>query len=95
MSKKDLYKQELTAIAQKIGELEAERDEHTLVIETLEPLDPNRVAFRLVGGVLCQQTVQQVLPVIIENKKGIQNLMKQLGQTYTAKDKEMREQISG
>ena len=43
-------KQELQAIAQKIGELEQEKEEHQLVIDTIKPLDADRACFRLVGG---------------------------------------------
>ncbi|KAL3775587.1 hypothetical protein ACHAW5_003490 [Stephanodiscus triporus] len=46
---------EMQGLVQNLTKIEMERNEHRLVEETLEPLDPDRRAFRLVGGVLvCQ-----------------------------------------
>ena len=84
-------KQELTSIAQKIGELEMERDEHNLVIETLTPLPKDRTCFRLVGGVLVERNVEQVLPAVVQNRDGIQQIMKTLGQSYANKEKDVQE----
>jgi len=64
-------KQELTAIAQKIGELEQEKDEHQLVIDTIKPLDSGRTCYRLVGGILVQKTVKEVLPAVEQNQQGV------------------------
>ena len=64
-------KQELQAIATKIGELEAEKDEHQLVIDTISPLNPDRTCFRLVGGVLVKKTVKETLPLVDQNKQGV------------------------
>jgi len=38
------------------------------VIETLHSADPERKCFRLIGGVLCERTVKDVLPQLVENK---------------------------
>ncbi|KAL3770558.1 hypothetical protein ACHAWU_007830 [Discostella pseudostelligera] len=43
---------EMQNLIQTLTKVEMERNEHRLVEETLEPLDPDRRAFRLVGGVL-------------------------------------------
>jgi len=43
---------EMQGLIQNLTKVEMERNEHRLVEETLEPLDPDRRAFRLVGGVL-------------------------------------------
>lgn len=52
----------------KISELELERNEHLLVEETLQPLDPHRRAFRLVGECLVERTVGEVLPLVQANR---------------------------
>lgn len=39
-----------------------------LVIETLKEVDENRRCFRLVGGVLVERTVKDVLPALVNNK---------------------------
>jgi prefoldin subunit 2 len=41
--------------------------EHTLVLQTLEPLDEGRKCFRLVGGVLVEQTVGTARPTVQGN----------------------------
>ena len=64
-------KQDLQNSATKIGELEQEKDEHQLVIDTISPLDPERTCFRLVGGVLVKKTVRDTLPMVDQNKQGV------------------------
>ncbi|KAJ3109955.1 Prefoldin subunit 2 [Phlyctochytrium bullatum] len=84
-------KQELQGIASKIGELEMERDEHKLVIETMEPLESSRKACRLVGGVLLERTVGEVLPEVkhnMDNVEKIQKLLMQLAQTFKKKEED-------
>ncbi len=48
-----------------------ERDEHKLVVETLTKLESERKAFRLVGGVLVERTVGEVLPIVSQNFDGV------------------------
>ncbi|KAI8904287.1 Prefoldin beta-like protein [Gorgonomyces haynaldii] len=84
-------KQELNQLAQKIGELEQERDEHTLVIDTLDKCDPKRPCYRMIGGVLVEQTVEKVKPQVEENRQGIMAVMRQLGQAYAEKEQKVRE----
>ena len=55
----------------KIAELEVDRNEHQLVEETLKPLDPKRRAYRLVGEVLVERTVQEVLPSVTANRENV------------------------
>ncbi|KAK9768910.1 Cochaperone prefoldin complex subunit [Basidiobolus ranarum] len=81
-------KQELQAIAQKVGELEMETEEHKLVIDTISPLDPERKCFRLVGGVLVERTVKDVLPALQTNQDGIKKVIEQLLQSYKKKEEE-------
>jgi Prefoldin subunit len=45
----------------------AQVQEHTLVLQTLEPLDEGRKCFRLVGGVLVEQTVGTARPTVQGN----------------------------
>lgn len=65
---------DLQALAGKIGELEQEADEHTLVLNTLNEVlaeEPDRKCFRLVGGVLVERTVKDVVPVLQTNRDGV------------------------
>uniref|UniRef100_A0A6S8XZL5 Prefoldin subunit 2 n=1 Tax=Ditylum brightwellii TaxID=49249 RepID=A0A6S8XZL5_9STRA len=83
---------ELTAecsnLVNKITELEQDRNEHKLVEETLKPLDPNRRAFRLVGGVLVERTVGEVLPSVASNRSNLDEVIKNLEARLETKQKE-------
>lgn len=63
--------QEQQQLAQKISEFEMDRNEHILVEETLTPLDPSRRAYRLVGEVLVERTVEEVLPSVKKNRENV------------------------
>ncbi|RUS17579.1 Prefoldin beta-like protein [Endogone sp. FLAS-F59071] len=82
------YKAELQALAQKAGELEAEAEEHKLVIDTIAPLDEGRKCFRMVGGVLVERTVKDVLPALQTNFDGLNMVIQQLMQNYKKKEEE-------
>lgn len=43
----------------------------SLVIDTLKDVDPSRKCFRLVGGVLVERTVKEVLPALETNKEQV------------------------
>lgn len=52
-------------------QLTVEHDEHKLVIESLSKLETERKAFRLIGGVLVERTVGEVLPDVTKNFAGV------------------------
>ena len=69
---------------EKLSDLESQSDEHTLVIQTyaltfcdhllirsLKPMPLDRKCFRMVGGVLVERTVGEVLPALEETQKGV------------------------
>lgn len=62
-----------------------------MVVDTLEPLEATRRAYRLVGGVLVERTVGEVLPTVKANQEGIKQLLEQLGATRASKEKEAAE----
>ncbi|KAH8926733.1 Prefoldin beta-like protein [Atractiella rhizophila] len=87
-------KQELQALVSKVGELEKDKDEHTLVIETLDEvqtLDPDRKCFRLIGGVLVESNVKDVLPALKGNVDGISRLVTTLTGQYEEKEKQFEQ----
>ena len=63
--------QECDQLARKIAEFEVDRNEHILVEETLKPLDGSRRAYRLVGDVLVERSVQEVLPSVTSNRENV------------------------
>ena len=75
---------EIQKIASKISELEQEVQEHQLVIDTLTPLDGERKAFRLMGGILVERTVKEVLPDVTQNQAGVQDFLAKLAERLNA-----------
>jgi prefoldin subunit 2 len=75
----------------KISELNLEKDEHRLVVETLQKLEGERKAYRLVGGVLVERTVGEVLPIVNSNFEGISELLTKLDESMKQKDAERKE----
>jgi len=84
-------KSEIIAMENKLTELDVDRREHDLVIGTISKLEPERKCFRLIGGVLAERTVNELLPTLEANKKNIELLMENLIQQLEAKQKESNE----
>lgn len=55
------------------------------VIDTLKTVDENRKCFRLIGGVLCERTVKDVLPQLNDAKDQLEKLVGQRQEQLTAK----------
>uniref|UniRef100_A0AC11C3L1 Prefoldin subunit 2 n=1 Tax=Ovis aries TaxID=9940 RepID=A0AC11C3L1_SHEEP len=83
--------QEQRGLASKAAELEMELNEHSLVIDTLKEVDETRKCYRMVGGVLVERTVKEVLPALENNKEQIQKIIETLTQQLQAKGKELNE----
>ncbi|KAF8484637.1 Prefoldin beta-like protein [Russula ochroleuca] len=80
---------DLQNLASKIGELEQEAEEHVLVLSTLNEAlaeEPDRKCFRLIGGVLVERTVQDVVPALQTNRDGIRKVIASLTEQYKAKE---------
>uniref|UniRef100_A0A674GXQ3 Prefoldin subunit 2 n=1 Tax=Taeniopygia guttata TaxID=59729 RepID=A0A674GXQ3_TAEGU len=71
VSRFNRLRQDQRGLASKAAELELELNEHTLVIETLREVDPTRKCFRMVGGVLVERTVKEVLPALESNREQV------------------------
>lgn len=84
-------RQEQRSMASKAAELEMEINEHSLVIETLKDVDPSRKCFRLVGGVLVERTVKEVLPALESNKEQISKIVETLNTQMQTKGRELTE----
>lgn len=83
------YKNTLQQIAQKIGDVEQETEEHKLVLETLEPLPQDRKCFRMINGVLVERTVKDVVPALKTNSEGLKKVLEDLLKQYKLKQEEM------
>ncbi|KAM7138291.1 death effector domain-containing protein isoform 3-T3 [Macrochelys suwanniensis] len=84
-------RQEQRSLASKAAELELELNEHSLVIDTLREVDPTRKCYRMVGGVLVERTVKEVLPALESNKEQINKIIETLTQQLQAKGQELNE----
>ncbi|KAF5359019.1 hypothetical protein D9758_004851 [Tetrapyrgos nigripes] len=85
------FQNDLQSLATKIAELEGEADEHNLVLSTLTEVlveEPDRKCFRLIGGVLVERTVKDVVPALQTNRDGIRKAVKALADQYQTKEKE-------
>jgi prefoldin subunit 2 len=55
----------------KITELQGQEQEYKLVSDTMKPMEGNRKCFQLIGTVLVEKSVQDVLPNIDRNRDGV------------------------
>ncbi|XP_026123084.1 prefoldin subunit 2-like [Carassius auratus] len=84
-------RQEQRSMASKSAEFEMEINEHSLVIDTLKEVDPSRKCYRLVGGVLVERTVKEVLPALENNKEQITKIVESLNTQMQVKGRELTE----
>uniref|UniRef100_A0A6T8P0M6 Prefoldin subunit 2 n=1 Tax=Hemiselmis andersenii TaxID=464988 RepID=A0A6T8P0M6_HEMAN len=84
-------KEESTSLAQKIAELDQEKHEHSLVLDTLSGLSGDRKCYRLVGSVLTERTVGDVNPAVKDNMAKLDGLIGELTKKLHEKEKEMQE----
>lgn len=76
-------------LAQTVIEREQDVEEHNLVIKTLEAQDGSKKAWRLVGDVLVERTVSEVVPDIIKNRDNLLAVIGNLRKQLEAKQKEV------
>lgn len=62
-----------------------------MVIETLKNVNEDRKCFRLVGGVLTERKVKDVLPVLIANQEKLKEFIEKLHDQITKKGQEINE----
>ncbi|GAB1602084.1 prefoldin subunit 2-like [Argonauta hians] len=84
-------RQQQRALASKISEVEMDMKEHNLVIENLSDVDPGKKCFRMLGGVLVERTVKDVLPAIKNNKEQMSKLIETLNTQLEAKGVEINQ----
>eukprot|EP00668_Euglena_longa_P048094 GGOE01065153.1.p3 GENE.GGOE01065153.1~~GGOE01065153.1.p3 ORF type:complete len:140 (+),score=49.75 GGOE01065153.1:72-491(+) len=87
-------RQEYGAVAQKISEIEMDRNEHALVMEALRTLEAERKCYRLVGGVLVERTAAEVRPAIEKSIEGMEQILKRLNSALQAKEKDIADHVA-
>ncbi|MCJ1331463.1 hypothetical protein MMC10_008154 [Thelotrema lepadinum] len=83
------YKNNLQQLAQKIGDVEQEAEEHKLVLDTLDPLPEDRKCFRMINGVLVERTVKDVIPALKTNSDGLKKVLEELVKQYKKQQDDM------
>lgn len=85
------YKSQIQDLELKINELESDAEEHRLVLETLNNTDKSRQCKKMVGSVLVDKTVGEVIPALEETRdallKAIKTLSDDLDKTRKLMDK--------
>ena len=84
-----MLKQTAHQFQQKMSELEMDTNEHKMVLETLAGVEPGRKCFRMVGGVLVERTVEDVMPAVKNNSQGIETVLKSLNEQFNLAQKEL------
>jgi len=82
---------EQRSMVNKIMELEHELAEHKTVLSTLSEVQPDRKCFRVIGGVLVERTVKEVMPAVANNRDQLEKLIASLNETLVKKGKELTE----
>ncbi|KAL8749920.1 MAG: hypothetical protein Q9199_007394 [Rusavskia elegans] len=83
------FKNNLQQLADRIGNVEQETEEHKLVLETLKPLPGERKCFRMINGVLVERTVKDVLPALQINADGLKRVLDELVKQYKRQQEDM------
>lgn len=62
-----------------------------MVIETLKNVNEDRKCFRLIGGVLTERKVKDVLPLLVTNEKKLKEFIEKLHEQISKKGQEINE----
>ncbi|KAJ6264609.1 putative prefoldin subunit 2 [Drechslerella dactyloides] len=83
------YKSTMQQLAQRIGEVEQDVEEHKLVIDSLKPVSEDRRCFRMINGVLTERKAGEVLPALTTNVDGLKKVLDGLVKEYKRVQDEM------
>lgn len=62
-----------------------------MVIETLKTVNEDRKCYRMIGGVLCERTVKDVLPELENNKEQLTKVIEAITDQLTKKGSEIND----
>ncbi|AAS51917.2 ADL004Wp [Eremothecium gossypii ATCC 10895] len=72
------YKQTLEELQTKIIELGNDKEEHEVVLTTLNGVDKARKCYRMVGGALVETDVQTTIPILQTKKENLSSTISAL-----------------
>ncbi|XP_060523592.1 prefoldin subunit 2 [Cylas formicarius] len=82
---------EQRTLISKLSEFEQDLNEHKMVIETLKNVNEDRKCYRLVGGVLTERRVKDVLPVLLTNQEKLLKFIEKMDEQLAKKGQEINE----
>ncbi|KAH0951371.1 hypothetical protein HN011_007010 [Eciton burchellii] len=91
LSEFQMLRNEQRMLANKLSEMEMELNEHKIVIDTLKNVEPKRKCYRMIGGVLCERTVEDIMPALVTNKEQLMKVIETLNDQVTKKGTEINE----
>ncbi|EFN77424.1 prefoldin subunit 2 [Harpegnathos saltator] len=91
LSEFQTLRNEQRMMANKLSEMEMELNEHKIVIDTLKNVDPKKKCYRMIGGVLCERIVEDVMPALVINKEQLMKVIDTLNDQLTKKGIEINE----
>eukprot|EP00298_Acanthocystis_sp_HF-20_P021183 c27377_g1_i1.p1 GENE.c27377_g1_i1~~c27377_g1_i1.p1 ORF type:complete len:151 (-),score=71.21 c27377_g1_i1:41-460(-) len=87
--KYQVLKTESNQLMKQVRDLQAQRSEHKLVVDALTLLPAERRAFRMVGGILVERTVAEILPAVTSNLEKIEETAGKVMERLKAKEAEV------
>eukprot|EP00347_Sterkiella_histriomuscorum_P020507 403337533 len=80
---------ETSLLVAKIIEIEDEKKEHELVLETIKDLEDDRKCWRMVNGVLFEKTKGETVPELVAEISNMENVIKQITDALSQKKGEI------
>lgn len=74
----DEYKQTLETLQTKIIQLGHDKDEHDIVLKTLETTDSKRKCYRMIGGALVESDVETTRPILETKRKNLEDTINKM-----------------
>ncbi|KAG5444746.1 Prefoldin subunit 2 [Clonorchis sinensis] len=81
---------EQRSIASKINDLEMDQREHSMVIKVLQGVDPTRKCMRIIGNVLIERQVKDILPALETNVQKMTECIDSLTKKFEEKGRELQ-----
>ncbi|XVF82689.1 hypothetical protein PTKIN_Ptkin16aG0069000 [Pterospermum kingtungense] len=70
-----------------------EMSEHSLVLKAIQPLDPSRRCYQMIGCVLVERTIKEVLQAVQRNREGLEEVIARLNEEKEIADFEAKYKI--
>ena len=87
-------KNQQNQLMNRIAEVESQQHEHALVLETIKPLDGNRKSHRLIGSVLVEKPLSEVVPEIEATVANLNTTIKSFNDALTKVSTELEAHIT-